>query len=194
MLPASIRHPKNLRLIIMAAVLIAICAVAIVFIRYRQAAIDPEEFIATAPFKADLSIGAVHQIATRDGKKEWRLDADSAHYLNSENRVILNDLAMTFFMENQREVLLTARQGILRTDTKDIVVDGSVVLTSDDSRLTTEKLSYAHENRLISTDSPVNITGNAYKLSAESMLLDLDRDKVEFVGNVKGHFSEDFSL
>ena len=181
-------------MIIMAVVLIAVCAVAIVFIRYRRAAINPEEFIATAPFKADLSIGAVHQIATRDGKKEWRLDADSAHYLNSENRVILNDLSMTFFMENQREVILTARQGVLRTDTKDVVVDGSVVLTSDDSRLTTEKLSYAHKKRLISTDSPVNITGNSYKLSAEGMLMDLNRDRVEFVGNVKGHFSDDLSL
>ncbi len=178
----------------MAAVLVAIGAVAVAFIRYRRAAIDPEEFIATAPLKADLSIGAVHQIATRNGQKQWRLDADSAHYLDSEKRVMLNDISMTFFMENQREVLLTARQGVLMTATKDVVVDGSVVLSGDGARLTTEKLSYAHENSMISADSPVNITGDAFRLSAETMVLDLNRDRVEFVGNVIGHFSDDLSL
>ena len=177
----------------MVTVLMAICAVTVVFIMYRRAAIDPEEFIASSPFKADLSIGEVHQIATRNGRREWNLDADSAHYLNAEKKLILQDISMTFFMENQREVLLTARRGVLMTETKNVVVDGDVVLISDDARMTTEKLSYAHENMVLVADSPVNIMGDAYQLTAESMSLDLAGERVEFNGDVKGNFSEEFS-
>jgi len=193
MFSAVVKYPNRIRAIIMVMVLMAICAVAIIFIKYRRAAIDPEEFIASSPFKADLSIGEVHQIATRNGRKEWHLDADSAHYLNAEKKLILQDISMTFFMENQREVLLTARRGVLMTETKNVVVDGDVVLISDDARMTTEKLSYAHENRVLVADSPVNIMGDAYQLTAESMSLDLAGERVEFNGDVKGNFSEEFS-
>ncbi len=194
MLFATIGHPNKIRIIIIFTILMTIGAISIVFIRYRRALSDPEEFIASVPLKADLSISEIHQVATRDGRKEWRLDAASAHYLNAEKQVILKDLSMTFFLENQREVILTANRGVLMTESKDVTVNGNVVLNSDDSHLTTEKLHYQHEHRRITSRSPVEIRSNTYQLTAESMTLDLNKNRAEFSGNVRGTFSEDFSL
>lgn len=194
MLFATIGRPRKIRIIIIVTLLMTIGAISIIFIRYRRALNNPEEFIASVPLKADLTISEIHQVSTRDGREEWRLDAASAQYLNAEKQVILKDLSMTFFLENQREVILTADRGVLMTDSKDVTVDGNVVLNSDDSHLITEKLHYQHDHRRLSSRSPVEIRGETYQLTAENMTLDLNENRVEFSGNVRGSFIENFSL
>jgi len=108
--------------------------------------------------------------------------------------VVLNDLSVTFFLENKQEVYLTANKGILQTDSKDIEITGNVVVTNESSRLFTEKIQYKRGRHLLLSKVPVKIVGNSYKLTADRMSLDLNTNKTVFEGRVEGAFSENFTI
>jgi LPS export ABC transporter protein LptC len=138
-------------------------------------------------------LGKIRQTATRDGKKEWSLEADSAHYIENENKVILKNLFVTYFLQDESEVYLDADEGRLQTDTNDIEFSGNVVIRREEYRLKTEHLNYIHGQRLISSDKPVHISGDGSVMTAASMTYDLNADKVVLTGDVVASISQKFA-
>ncbi|CAB1060255.1 hypothetical protein D1BOALGB6SA_5020 [Olavius sp. associated proteobacterium Delta 1] len=184
---------KKLSTILLIIILLAIGTVVAVFIGYRKVSNAPELLLSSIKDGANLSLGKIRQTATRDGKKEWSLEAGSAHYMENEKKAILKDLFITYFLEDDQKVYLNADQGILKTDTNDIEFSGNVVIRNENYRLTTEKLSYEHKRRFIFTDDPVNISGDASELSAASATFDLAANKIVLTGNVEAAISRDFA-
>ena len=183
---------KKLSIILLIVILLAIGTVVTVFIGYRTVSNAPEMLLSSIKDGANLSLGKIRQTATRDGKKEWSLEAGSAHYMENEKKAVLKDLYITYFLEDNREVYLNADQGILNTDTNDIDFSGNVVIRNEDYRLTTEQLSYEHKRRFIFTDNPVNISSGTAELSADSATYDLEADKIVLTGNVETAISRAF--
>jgi hypothetical protein len=70
---------KKLSIILLIVVLMAIGTVITVFIGYRKVSNAPEMLLSSIKDGANLSLGKIRQTATRDGKKEWSLEAGSAH-------------------------------------------------------------------------------------------------------------------
>ena len=194
MFSLTYKHSRKIKIILITFIVVVLGAVMITFVRYRRLLENPQELITANHPGANLSLDDIHHTAIRDGRKEWDLDADSANYIDKDKKVLLDRLSMTFFMDNQEEIHLTARSGILETASKDILIKGDVVLTNDRARLVTEQLRYRHETRHVDADRPVDITGDNFRLSAEQMSLDLNRNRATFTGKVKGSFSEDLSL
>ncbi len=188
------KNPKKLKLFLLAFIVIALTVLIAVFINYRRILENPEKFISSLPVDANLSIGKIHQTSTKNGLKEFTLDAASAYYTASNKVVILNDLSVTFFLKNNQKVYLTANKGILETDSKDIEVTGNVVMKNENSNLFTEKIQYKHSRHLLLSRLPVRIIGNAYQLTADRMSLDLNTNKTVFEGRVEGAFSENFTI
>jgi LPS export ABC transporter protein LptC len=186
MLFGSTKHPKKIKAAIVLTILLALGGMTLLFVDYRRSFEDTAELIRKLPQGADLSLNDIHQTATRDGKTQWRLDATAAHYLTGEKQVILKNLSMT--------VLLTADNGILMTQTKDVSVSGNIELTHDTSRLVTETLEYRSADQTLFAKNPVTIFGDAYRLKAQSMVLDLSRNRAVLKGNVEGSFSENMAL
>ena len=184
---------KKLSIILLLVILIAIGTVVAVFIGYQTVSNAPEMLLSSIKDGANLSLGKIRQTATRDGKKEWSLEAGSAHYMEDEKKAVLKDLFITYFLEDNREVYLNADQGILNTGTNDIEFSGNVVIRNEEYRLTTEQLSYEHKRRFIYTDNPVNISGDGAELSANSATYDLEADKIVLTGNVATAISRNFS-
>jgi len=184
---------KKLSIILLLVILIAIGTVVAVFIGYQTVSNAPEMLLSSIKDGANLSLGKIRQTATRDGKKEWSLEAGSAHYMEDEKKAVLKDLFITYFLENNREVYLNADQGILNTGTNDIEFSGNVVIRNEDYRLTTEQLSYEHKRRFIFTEDPVNISGEGADLSADSATYDLEADKIVLTGNVATAISRNFA-
>ena len=139
-----------------------------------------------------MSLGKIRQTATRDGKKEWSLEAGSAHYIEDEKKAVLKDLFITYFLEGDRKAYLSADQGILNTDTNDIEFSGNVEIRNAEYRLKTEQLNYEHKRRLIFTNNRVNISGETAELSANSATYDLEADKIVLTGNVETAISRAF--
>ena len=175
-------------------ILVAVGTVGAVYIGYRQVTSAPEQLLSSIKDGANLSLGKIRQTATRDGKKEWSLEAGSAHYIENDNKAVLKDLFITYFLKDNREVYLEAEEGILQTDTNDIEFSGNVVIKNEDYQLKTRRMNYEHERRLIFSNDPVHISGEDVKLSAKSIQYDLNLNKIVFAGNVEAAIYQDFAV
>ena len=184
---------KKLSIILLIVILLAIGTVVTVFIGYRQVSNAPELLLSSIKDGANLSLGKIRQTATRDGKKEWSLEAGSAHYIENENKAVLKDLFITYYLKDNKEVYLNADQGILNTETNDIEFSGNVVVRNEEYKLKTEKLDYQHERRFISSDVPVHILGDDADVTANSLTYDLNADKIVLTGNVVATISRNFA-
>ncbi len=187
----KLRRNKKLSIALALVILVTIGTVAAVFIGYRRVATAPEQLLSSIKEGANLSLGKIRQTATRDGKKEWSLEAGSAHYVENEKKAVLKDLFITYFLKDNREIYLEAEEGILKTDTNDIEFSGNVVIRNEGYRLKTRRLSYEHERRLIFSNDPVKVSGEAVNLSARSLEFNLNLNTILLSGNVEASISRD---
>lgn len=190
---SRLKKTKKLSIFLLIIILSAVGMIVSVFIGYRQISTAPELLLTSIKEGANLSLGKIRQTATRDGIKEWSLEADSANYMEAENKVDLKKLAVIYFLEDNREVYLEADQGILQTDTNDIEVSGNVVIRNDEYQMKTEHLNYDHGQRIIICDQSIRIWGQGGEIKAESAKYDLSADKIVLKGNVVATVSPDFS-
>lgn len=183
---------KKLSLVLLAVILIVVGTIVAIFIGYRRVSSAPEMLLSSIKDGADLSLGKIRQTATRDGRKEWSLEAGSADYVEDEKKAILKKIFITYYLKDNREVYLEANQGILNTETNDIEFIGNVVVKNDDYRLKTERLDYRHNERLIFTNLPVHISGADAEVSANSLKYDLKKNQIVLNGNVSTLISKNF--
>lgn len=173
------------RTVLAVMIITAATAGVVYFVRQRLVSmVDP----GPAPQTGTEAMVAerIHQSATRDGRTEWSLDAASAQYLLPEKKVLLKDLFVTFFTQDGQKVYLTARNGTVKTDSHDMEAHDDVVVYNDLYRLETERMNYAQATRLITSDTPVKITGQAGEIMADSLAMDLNTNRLVMKGHVRG--------
>lgn len=185
----------KLKIILLALILIASGIIVAVLVNYRRI-LDKQDLLLTSDMdtEASLSMERVQQTATRNGIKEWSLDAGSARFVNATNQALFKDLSVTFYLKDGQRINVTANEGILKTDSNDIEATGNVVLENKRYRLITEKIQYKHSRRVIFSKRPVTVTADAFDLLADSMSFDLNSNKTRFKGNVRGTFREHITL
>jgi LPS export ABC transporter protein LptC len=172
-----------------AVVVIAVGSIVTVFYRVRQAEDLPEKLMAVIPENTEIALGSLEHTATRGGKTQWRLKAETARVMDGKTTLMLTNPQVVFYMDDGREVVLTADQGILETRSNNIAATGNVVINNRDYSMKTEALRYSHDERKLTSDRRVFITGAWADLSADRMHLDLNADTVEFTGRVEGAFT-----
>lgn len=172
--------------------LMAAAAVALTggFVIQRCVFEKPEVLLTVLDDKAQLALQKIHQTATRGGITEWSLDADSARYLDESKQLLLENLAVEFFMDDGSRMLLTADRGTLKTDTNDIAVRENVRVTKADMALFTEALDYDHRKRVLTSQSEVRITSGSSQITAKTFRYDLNTRQAVLDGDVRGVFSE----
>jgi LPS export ABC transporter protein LptC len=188
------KNPQTLRNVLVLIIVSIIGIVTVVYVNYRKISANPEKLITIFKPGVDMTIDEIHQTATRNGRKEWQLDATSAQYIDSQKKVRLDNLGMIFFLEDQQQVQLTADSGTLETESQNVSVKGQVELRNKDALLNTDELHYRHAKRFIFSETPVTISGDDFQLSAERMTLDLSKRKAVLKGSVRVTFNEDISL
>jgi len=190
---SRLKKTKKLSIFLLTVILLAVGMIVSVFVGYRQVSNAPELLLSSIKEGANLSLGKIRQTATRDGKKEWSLEADSANYMEAENKVDLKNLSVIYFLKDNREVYLEADRGILQTDTNDIEFSGNVVIRNEGYQMKTEHLNYEHGRRIIICDQSIRIWGQGAELTAESAKYDLNADKIVLKGNVVAAVPLDFA-
>jgi len=165
-----------------------------VFIGYRTVS-NPQGLLSSL-FQEDatIAIDSVHQTSTKNGIKEWSLDATSAQFIENDHQAVFDNLSVTFYMENDHSIKLSARKGYLNTDTRDIRVDGDVVADDGRFKILTDTLNYENERRILVADTPVQILGSVFRLRADTASYDLTSQKSTFDGNVEGTIFEKINL
>jgi LPS export ABC transporter protein LptC len=187
-------NPKKLKLILLSVILIALGATIVVFVSHRRVLDKEENIVSSIQSKANISIGKAHQTATRNGIKEWSLDAASVNYIVKKNQAIFRDVSVIFYLKDKTEVYLTANKGILNTDSNNMELFGNVVVKNAKYRLKTENLHYKHNKRVISSKVPVIITGTAFDFAADSMSINLNTNNTMLEGKVEGTVVESIRL
>ena len=166
-----------------------------VFIGYRTVS-KPQELILSSLIQDDatIAIDRVYQTSTKNGIKEWSLDAVSAQFIEKDRQAVFDELSVVFYMENDTSVKLSANQGYLNTDTKDIRVDGDVIADDGEFKILTETLNYEHEGRVLVTTKPVQVLGSTFRVNADSASYDLTSQRTTFDGKVEGTIFDKIKL
>jgi len=191
----SPKHTRRLlKLFLMAAVLIGIGAVIAVFMEYRRLSGNPEDILSDVAPNAELTIRNLKHTATREGYTEWRLNAEEAQYSGDEKTAQLLNLAVTFFLEDGEEIHMSADRGRLDTETNNLTIEGNIRIRRGQLLMTTEQLRYGHEQRVIRTESPVEVSGEKVRLTADRMRYDIPKRRISFEGHVHGTLHGSLSI
>jgi LPS export ABC transporter protein LptC len=180
---------RILKGVLTAAVIIGMGAMAMIFFQFRHQTIAPLPLPEIAT-KALMTLANLHQTATKDGKTQWELDAQSAQMEADSHRMVLTSPKVDFFMEDGTKVKLIADKGVLDTQSNDMHVTGNVCLRNDRYSLLTEALIYQHERRQLRSDVPVQIKSKAFDLRANQMTYNLEDNLAQFDGQVEGSLYE----
>ena len=193
-MPTEYKKPIKLKISLLATIFITLGVVIWIYIGEQQDSTVSEPVPESTEPDATLTIDKIHHTATRQGKKEWSLEAASANYIGKTSQMVLDDLEITFFLDDASEITLTADKGILNTESNDIEVSGNVVVISREYRLLTKNLNYAHEKRVLYSTAPVTISGPEAHLAADRISFDLNTKKVTLEGSVETTLMNDFAL
>ena len=130
---------RNIKLFLLIAMFLVFGVVLTVYIGYRTVS-NPQELFLSSLVQDDatIAIDRVHQTSTKNGIKEWSLDAKSAQFIEKDRQAVFDELSVIFYMENDKWVKLSANKGYLNTDTRDIRVDGDVISDDGEFKMLTE--------------------------------------------------------
>jgi LPS export ABC transporter protein LptC len=186
---------KSTKLFLLITVFLVFGLVLTIFIGYRTDSNPQELFVSSmVQDEATIAIDRVHQTSTKNGIKEWSLDARSAQFIEKDRQAVFDELSMKIYMENDKLVKLSAHKGYLNTDTRDMRVDGDVIADDGELKLLTETLNYEHARRVLVTTKPVQVLGSKFRLNADSASYDLTSQRTTFDGNVEGTIFEKIDL
>ena len=100
--------------------------------------------------------------------------------------MVLEDVKVTFYAKEGRTFFLTGKQGKVYQDSKNVELEGDVVLTSSDGyQLKTHSVSYRHSGKIVSTSDPVEIEGEQIRLTGKGMLVDMEAKTFKILSQVK---------
>jgi LPS export ABC transporter protein LptC len=173
---------------------LTLIATVSVFIGYRRITRNPEALLNLIQKEADMQLNKIRQTATKNGIREWRLEARSATLLEKQKTMLLADPDVEFFMDDGDNLHLTADQGTIYTDSNRMNVAGQVSASTSRYHFRTEALTYDPATRELRADEPVILSSQSFTLQADSMSMNLDTNITRFEGGVKGTISEDLQL
>ena len=185
----------HIKLFLLITVVLVFGVVLTLFIGYRTVS-NPQELFVSSLVQDDATIviDKVHQTSTKNGIKEWSLDARSAKFIDKDRQAIFDEVSMNIYMENDKLVKLTAHKGYLNTDTRDMRVDGDVVADDGELKIMTETLKYEHARRVLVSTKPVQVLGSKIRLNADSASYDLASQKTTFDGKIEGTLFDKIDL
>ena len=184
------KNIKILRWVLLVAAVIAIAAIVYVAVGSKKKQIvvkaDIPEILTKSGPKVEMK-NVAYSTTNNNNVKEWDLDAESAQYLQGEKRVILENLAVSVYRPNGKVYKIRGRNGDFNTETRDIKIRGLVRgVMPDNTTIETESADYDHQKGLITTQDKILISrNNKFALEGKGMIIDLAKEKMSILSNVK---------
>ncbi len=191
-----LKKPNLLKLLLILAIVLTFGAVVGIFINYRNLPSNLQDSALTAIIdrNAKLALGKIQHTATRNGKKEWTLTAESASMMDGKKKTHIKKPSVIFYLEDGEKVYLTANRAIMDIASNNMEAIGNVKVIHKEYVLYTQKLIYLHKVRKILSREPVKIKGSKFVLRSKFMLYDLNQKTSLFKGSVKGFLYENIIL
>lgn len=124
--------------------------------------------------QADYRVNEIHIDETLEGNLRWTLDADHAEVFDKESRTVMRQVSIRVFAKDS-EWKVTADEGILDNEKRDVALMGNVVVTSNDGlTLTTNELRWRNSERNLFTDDAVEIRREGTTIAARGLDVRMD--------------------
>jgi LPS export ABC transporter protein LptC len=146
---------------------------------------------ATAPGsinQADATISKFTFTQSKGDKVQWQVDAQEARLFEQDKKAILDDVAVTLFGVQGRELTVHGDEGTLNTETKNFLLanrsEPLVIYTQSGYTIYTNHLAWTDQTREIRTQDPVHIVGNGLDVKGRGLLGHLDTEEFEVLEDV----------
>lgn len=181
----------NIRNFLAVVILVLAGALTITVVRNFQGSL-PEEDLEALPRHIDLALKEIRYTETSDGIRRWTLVADSAAHSVSEGVSRIENIQMTFYdRQGAEDVVLSARSGSFRAESREVEALGDVVVKSARGfALYTEQLVYREADRVIYTQSPVRMVSAGMELTGKGMRLSVVDHRLELLSTVRARIEE----
>ena len=93
-------------------------------------------------------------------------------------------------MKGKNDITLKADKGELNSKTNNLILTGHIIAVMPPYTFSTESLNYEHHSRIIQSKAPVEISGDAMFLTADSLNYSIETGILQCNGHVKGSFVE----
>lgn len=141
------------------------------------ALLDPE---------AEFSIKTAHFVEMKGENKVLEVDADAAYYFKGNNLAELKKPRVIFYGHENKTVFLKGDEGIINTETNDVIIKGDVEMVSPDGyRLKSSYLKYDSSNMIVTTDMPVHIVGDVFDIKGVGMKAKVDEEVFNILNKVE---------
>ncbi len=123
---------------------------------------------------------------TDQGRPQWTLYARYAATYTARNVVVSRDIRVDFFDDKgARSSELTAREGEIQQQTRDMTARGNVVLqTTEGTRMTSQEIRFSNDKQLITSDQLVRVERAGDTLAGVGFSSDPDLRHFEFKSRV----------
>ncbi len=134
---------------------------------------------------ADYRIREIHINETLEGNLRWTLDADQAEVFDKEHRTVMKKVTVRVFSK-EAVWTVTADEGVLDNEKRDMSVTGNVVVTSNDGlTIKTPALYWRNKERDLRTDQPVEIRRTGTTITARGLEVRMQDQEAVLEKNVR---------
>ena len=126
-----------------------------------------------------VGLQEINFVQVKDGVKLWELKAEAVEYQQPKNQVSFKKVTLTYFPKGDKPISLVGNLGKLDTQTKNIFIEGEVVISTPEGyELKVPFLYYRDDIREVSSEGTFTLKGPAILLDGQGMTLNLDSQKV----------------
>jgi LPS export ABC transporter protein LptC len=148
---------------------------------------EPEKALLKALSEtADLQVRDVRFTEVGDSGIKWEVTAEKALYKKEDQLAIFEKIAAKVVMKDGTTYHMTGDKGTLKTDSRDLHIDGNVVIVSETGdRFTTRSLRYRNASRIIETDDPVEMESGSIRVNGVGMVFPLDENRISLLSKIR---------
>ncbi len=138
--------------------------------------------------QADAIISRFTFTQTKGDRVQWQVDAKQARMFEREKKAVLDNVTVTLFGLQGKELTVQGDEGSLDTESKDFLLanrsEPLVIHTQSGYVIYTNHLMWTDQTREIRTKDPVRIIGHGLEVKGRGLLGHLDTEEFEVLEDV----------
>lgn len=169
----------RLRYILISFVII-FCSVLLLRVVFYDRAPISEEIIEGIVVDADVALSEFSYTESEAGLAQWTLNADRAEHDLTEDVTIMENVRLNVFNQGEAgDVNLTGNTGRANLNTRDVMVRGNVIITTQNGyKFESESVTFhgqASDDGVVVSDDPVRITSQQLEITGRGLEVDLSQ-------------------
>ncbi len=153
--------------------------------KLKEAEDKQEKTTVTETGPPSIEANKLKYTESEGGKIIYEIESGQAKFFKDESRTEFTDIRVTFNYQDQYQIIVSGKRGVLNTDTKDITISDNVEITAaSDYKMTSNTLSYNAETKEISTDDTITVTGPKANFSGKGLRFNMDTEELFIVSDI----------